>query len=61
MPSVNLSSQVEPRACDQSLGIHVTEFANFPESVIALAREKAAELEDFSSVTVISNDANEEV
>ncbi|GFZ05903.1 MUTS homolog 2 [Actinidia rufa] len=60
MPSVNLTFQVEPGACDQSFGIHVAEFANFPESVITLARDNAAELKDFSPVTVISNDANEE-
>lgn len=50
---VALSFQVEPGACDQSFGIHVAEFAKFPESVIALARAKASELEDFSPVAVV--------
>lgn len=33
----------------------MAEFANFPESVVALAREKAAELEDFSPSSMIIN------
>jgi len=39
---------LQPGACDQSFGIHCAEFARFPEEVLKMAREKAAELEDFS-------------
>ena len=56
---VTLLYRVEPGVSDQSFGIHVAQLVRFPEKVVSMARRKAEELEDFSSVTAgIANEGS---
>ncbi|GAX83908.1 hypothetical protein CEUSTIGMA_g11332.t1 [Chlamydomonas eustigma] len=42
--------QIRPGPCDESFGIQVAESANFPTSVVALAKQKLADLESAQGI-----------
>lgn len=57
---ITLLYKVEPGTSEQSYGIQIAELADFPDSVIRLAKRKAEELEDAQEPAVVASEQDEE-
>lgn len=57
---ITLLYKVEPGVSEQSYGIQIAELADFPESVIRLAKRKAEELEDTEETPAVLGTNEEE-